>query len=315
MVVIRQARFLVLRGGAIGDFILTLPVLQALREQWPDSYIEIVGYPHIATLALAARLADRVESLDRAGMARFFTPTPTFTEEQAAHVRSFDVVFTYLHDPTEAVRDNLRSAGAQMVVYGSPIVTEGHAVDHLLKPLESLAIYAKGATPCLRLHPEHLQRGREWLTNHGLTATPVALHPGSGSPQKNWAAESFLEIARSLAARGQSPFFILGEADTVAGAIIAEQLPEISVLKDATLLEVAAVLANCAAYLGHDSGITHIAAAVGIPVVALFGPTDPERWGPRGARVQIIRAPDGDLAKLSVAMVQEALARVLGKRI
>lgn len=311
MVVKRQARFLVLRGGAIGDFILTLPVLQALREQWPDAYIEIIGYPHIASLALAAGLADRVESLDRAGMARFFTPTPTFTEEQASHVRSFDVVFTFLHDPTEVVRDNLRAAGAQMVVYGSPIVTEGHAVDHLIKPLESLAIYAKGATPCLRLHPEYLQRGQQWLFDHGLTATPVALHPGSGSPQKNWAVDAFLEIARALAARGQSPFFILGEADTAASAILAESVPEFSVLKDATLLEVAAVLANCAAYLGHDSGITHIAAAVGIPVVALFGPSDPDRWGPRGTRVQILRAPGGDLAKLSVATVQEALARCL----
>ena len=71
---VHPPRFLVLRGGAIGDFIVTLPVLQALRDRWPDAYVEIWGYPHVARLALAAGLAQRVVSLDRAEMARFYVP-------------------------------------------------------------------------------------------------------------------------------------------------------------------------------------------------------------------------------------------------
>ena len=69
----KQIRFLILRGGAIGDFILTLPAIAAVRERWPDAYIELIGYPHIANLALAAGLVDHVDSLDRAEMARFFS--------------------------------------------------------------------------------------------------------------------------------------------------------------------------------------------------------------------------------------------------
>ena len=72
-------RFLLLRGGAIGDFIATLPVLQALRAQWPEAVIEIWGYPHVAELAVAAGLAQSVVSLERAEMARFFVPEPQFT--------------------------------------------------------------------------------------------------------------------------------------------------------------------------------------------------------------------------------------------
>ena len=138
----KQSRFLILRGGAIGDFILTLPAIRALRRQWPEAYIEIVGYPHIANLAIAGGLADHVESLDRAEMAKFFALRPSFTEAQARHVQSFDVVITYLHDPDGSVRENLLSAGAKQVIYGSPIVERGHAVEHLMKPLETLAIYA-----------------------------------------------------------------------------------------------------------------------------------------------------------------------------
>ena len=79
-------RFLILRGGAIGDFIATLPVLQALRAQWPEAVIEIWGYPHVAELAVVAGLAQTVVSLDRAEMARFFVPEPSFTDAQVAAI-------------------------------------------------------------------------------------------------------------------------------------------------------------------------------------------------------------------------------------
>lgn len=303
----RRARFLVLRGGAIGDFIMTLPVLQALRAQWPDAYIELIGYPHIANLALAANLVDHVDSLDRAGIARFFTPTPTFSEEQAAHIRSFDIVFSFLHDPDSLVRDNLQAAGAPMVIYASPIVTNGHAADHLIKPLERLAIYAAGSAPHLDLGETHRIRGREWLQQHHCSARVLAVHPGSGSPRKNWPAPRFVELARKAADAGCHPLFILGEADGEAAGVVQKLAPELTVLRDATLVEVAGVLSECVGYVGNDSGITQLAAAVGVPVVALFGESDPERWGPRGERVRIVRAPGGKLDALSVAEVWEAL--------
>ena len=307
----KRARFLILRGGAIGDFIMTLPVLQALRAQWPDAYIELIGYPHIANLALAANLVDHVESLDRAGIARFFTPTPSFSEEQAEHIRSFDIVFTFLHDPDALVRDNLQAAGAQMVIYGSPIVTEGHAADHLVKPLESLAIYATDNVPSLRLSESICARGQEWLQQHNCSKNVLAIHPGSGSPRKNWPAERFGEVARQAMGAGWNPFFILGEADGESARIIQTQALDLPVLRDATLVEVAGVLTQCAAFVGNDSGITHIAAAVGVPVVALFGESDPDRWGPRGSRVCILRAPGGKLDAITVAAVWEALQHLL----
>jgi heptosyltransferase III len=305
----KPARFLILRGGAIGDFILTLPALQALRERWPDAYIELVGYPHIANLALAAGLVDHVESLDRADAARLFTWRPTFSEEQAAHLRSFDLVISYLHDPDGVVKANLKAAGVKQVIYGAPLVDQGHAIDHLMKPLETLAIYGEQPLPRLSLKAE---RGREWLAAHGLSGDVVAIHPGSGSPKKNWPAGKFLELAGRLREAGQMYFMIFGEADAAVADLIRNQMPGVIELSGCTLVELATVLSACRAFVGNDSGVTHIAAALGLRTIVMFGPSDADRWGPRGSHVSIIKAPEGNLELISANDVLNMLRSSFG---
>jgi len=302
-------RFLVLRGGAIGDFIATLPVLQALKEQWPLARIVIWGYPHIADLAVAGGLADRVVSLDRAEMARFFVPEPQFTDGQVAAVRSFDIVFNYLHDPVGQVRSNLLLAGAKQVLSGSPIIKRGHAVPFLLEPLQALALYDEERVPELDLPGEARAAARARLRERGLADRPVAVHPGSGGEAKKWPAERFVEIIRRLREAGRGVVVVTGEADAAESARLARDLPDVPRLESLPLPDLAAVLAECAAFLGNDSGITHLAAAVGLPVTALFGPSDAEAWAPRGrGPVTVLRAPEGELERLEVAAVWDALA-------
>jgi heptosyltransferase-2 len=302
-------RFLLLRGGAIGDFIATLPVLQALRAQWPAAHLEIWGYPHIAELAVAAGLAQAVVSLDKAEMVRFFVPEPAFTDGQVAAVRSFDLVFNYLHDPVGQVRSNLLLAGARQVISGSPIIKRGHAVPFLLEPLQALAIYESEPVPALDFSGDTRAAGRQRLRGLGFSGRPVVVHPGSGSPAKNWPTERFAEIIRRWQAAGREVVAVSGEADTAVFAALARELPDLAVLSGLGLVALAATLAECAAFLGNDSGITHLAAAVGLPVVALFGPSDPDTWAPRGrGGVQVLRAPEGELERLTVAAVWQSLA-------
>ena len=303
-------RFLVLRGGAIGEFIATLPVLPARREQWPAATIEIWGYPHIADLAVAAGLAQAVVSLDRAEMARFFVPEPSFTDAQVAAVRSFDLIFNYLHDPVGQVRSNLLLAGAKQVLSGSPIIKRGPAVPFLLEPLQALAIYETDGTPALDFPAALRARGRARMQALGLRGRPMVVHPGSGSPTKNWPAERFVEIMRRLQAAGRETVAVLGEADVAEAAVLARELPEMPVLAGLTLTELAATLAECGAFLGNDSGIAHLAAAVGLPTTALFGPSDADVWAPRGrGGVTVLRAPEKELERLTVAAVWAALAQ------
>jgi heptosyltransferase-3 len=300
---LKTARFLVLRGGAIGDFILTLPAMQALRERWPDSTIELIGYPRVARLALVTGLVDRVDSLDRAGMAAFFSRRPEFTDRQCQFIRSFDVIVSYLNDPDGLVRQNLELAGAQQVLYGSPLVEGDHATAHLMKPLEELALFDEGQVPRLELPMDLRDQGLEWLKQRDLHQA-VAIHPGSGSPRKNWPLENFVELARRLSETGKwSPFFIMGEADQETAEALAGHAPESCVLAEEDLVDVAAVLAGCDAFIGNDSGITHLAAAVGLTVTALFGPTDPGLWAPRNPGATVLRTPGGNLEDITVDQV------------
>ena len=304
----KQARFLILRGGAIGDFILTLPAIQALRDRWPDAYIELIGYPHIANLALASGMVDRVDSLDRADAARLFTWRPTFSEEQAARLRSFDLVISYLHDPDGVVMANLKAAGVKQVIYGSPLVGSGHAIDHLMKPLETLAIYGEQPAPRLVLDAG---RGGEWLAAHGLGGDVVAIHPGSGSPKKNWPPENFVKLAERLNESGQKYFMIFGEADAATAGLIRRRMPGVVELSGSTLVEVASVLSACRAFIGNDSGVAHIAAALGLRTIVMFGPSDADRWGPRGSHVRLIKAPGGRLDLISMTDVLNMLGASL----
>jgi ADP-heptose:LPS heptosyltransferase len=104
----------------------------------------------------------------------------------------------------------------------------------------------------------------------------AAIHPFSGSPRKNWPLENFRELARQLEA-GMPVRWCAGPEDPpLEGAVRIDDL-----------YELARWLARAQMYVGNDSGITHLAAAVGTPVLALFGPTDPAVWAPRGAHVTV----------------------------
>lgn len=306
----RQVRILVLRGGALGDFIVTLPALAALRGQWPDAYIEILGYPHIAALARRGGLADRVTSLHGAQVARFFSLRPDFPPEQVAFVRSFDLIVNYLHDPDGTVAGHLEQIGARQVLRASPLVTAGHAVDHLLKPLESLALYAAGAVPRLALPEADREGGRRLLA--ACNADPARtwiIHPGSGSPTKNWPEERFVALARRMRGEGRGqPVFLTGEADESAARHLGLHAADLPHVSNRSLDDVACFLSACAGYVGNDSGITHLAAALGRPTLALFGPSQAEHWAPRGSHVTVQRAPGGDLGMLTVDAVWSALS-------
>ncbi len=310
----RATRFLILRGGAIGDFIVTLPALQMIRDRWPEAYIELIGYPHVARLALQNGLVNEVRSLDQAGIAAFFGRKPSFSAEQVEHIRSFDLIFTWLHDLNGAVQDNLLLAGARHVVYGSPLIPDGvPAVEHLVRPLESLALYTQQPCPRLVLDADVRAAGQKVVQQRVGRQRAWAIHPSSGSPRKNWPLRHFRELADRLTRdRDVVPLYILGEADASIQEELSRDVPPKQLVTGQSLTELAALLSACDGYVGNDSGITHLAAAVmQRPVIALFGPSDARQWAPRGAAVNLLQAESGDLADLSPDHVWATLQAAL----
>jgi heptosyltransferase-3 len=320
-----EPKILVIRGGAIGDFVLTLPAIRLLREAFPAARLEILGYQHIVSLAVSGGYADAVRSIEYAPMAGFFNPKAELDAELSAYFASFQHVVSYLYDPDGFFSGNLRRCGIKHLTEISPkIDIEGdHAAQQLARPLERLALFLEdgGAAPW---QPGEAERA---FADEFLNAAPAgrplaAIHPGSGGERKNWPLERWVELTRHLTALPETErpclLVIGGEADEPALAafraahpagnkgsspeampfLMAENLP---------LPQLGAILARCRFFMGHDSGISHLAAAAGVPCTLLFGPTDPDIWAPPHRSVQVLRAADGLMENLTLPEVRDTV--------
>jgi heptosyltransferase-2 len=296
-------RALVIRGGALGDFLLTLPVLAALREAAPDARLEVLAYPGIAALAKSGGLADDARSIEYGPLAGFFTRGAVLDPALREYFASFDLVISYLYDPDGFFADNLRSSGVKRLVEGPPRVTgTSHAIDQLAAPLSALGLPLAGRTVRLEIGPTTIARSE------------VFLHPGSGSAAKNWAPENWRQLTGQWLAEdpGLRLAIVGGEADAAALAPLRDLATDkrVRLLENLPLPELAAALGGGRIYLGHDTGISHLAAVTGTPSLLLFGPTDPGIWAPPHGHVRVLRAPEGNLDALSVDTVRQAAIRL-----
>ena len=229
------------------------------------------------------------------------------SDELRDYFASFDLILSYLYDPDGIFEANLRRCGAKRILHGPAKVGPGeHAARQLMRPLAELGLTSDECGA--RLYPSETARQFAVAWVREATLPLVALHPGSGSETKNWPLERWLELADELRL-SRSLLIIGGEAERARLAVFATRLPAIFA-NGLNLGVVAALIERCDAFLGHDSGISHIAAAVGTPSVLLFGPTDPEVWAPTNENVRVIRAPEGDLAKLATSVVAQELMRI-----
>src|SRR5207244_4274683 len=144
-------RILAIRGGAIGDFILTLPALKALREAYPHAHLEILGYKHIAALAENRFYAEAVRSIEYGPLSSFFAKDSELPTELADYFASFDLIISYLYDPDRIFERNLRRCGVENLLHGPAKIdppTDGcavannsqHAARRLARPMQELGI-------------------------------------------------------------------------------------------------------------------------------------------------------------------------------
>jgi len=291
---------LVIRGGAIGDFLLTLPALRLLREGFPDCRIEIVGYRHICSVAEGRFYADAVRSIEYAPMAGFFNPRSELDPELSAYFAGFGQVISYLFDPDGFFAGNLKRCGVKNLICGDPRISgSGHAACQLARPLESLALFLEDSSAEIFPNAEDAAAAEKLLAGH--RAPFVAVHPGSGSSKKNWPLQAWKELLSKLCGTKATVLVVSGESDMERVAELKAEFGERLVFLDNLPLPVlGAVLQCCEFFIGHDSGVSHLAAAAGAECLLLFGPTDPAVWAPANPDVNVLRAPAGLLHNLSV---------------
>lgn len=290
---------LAIRGGAVGDFVLTLPAIRLLRQGFPSARLSVMGYPSIAQLALLSGDADDLHSLERGTMAPLFARGGQIDPATARFLAEYQLVVSWLYDPDGIFRENLLRCGVKTVLQAEHRVETAAnlpAAAQLAKPLEQLALYLE--TPFFTLAPEAVLPAKKPET------LEIAIHPGSGSPRKNWGYENWAATAVRLKRQLPTARFriVSGEAEeeTISSFLHllhqADVQPLIHERQD--LCALAKTLASCQLFLGHDSGISHLAAATGIPCGLLFGSTDPATWAPKNPGVHVLRKQSGSLAQI-----------------
>jgi heptosyltransferase III len=249
---------LIIRPGAIGDCIVSLPAIETLKSDYTEVWVPSQNVPMI-------RFADRVRSIASTGLD--LVGFEGLAGRALSELEQFDSIVSWYG----ANRQDFKDAVANLPFEFHAALPEGpavHAVDFYMRQVGG----RDGAIP--RIACPRRDGGY------------VAIHPFSGSASKNWPLENFL----SLAGRLRLPVeFCAGPEEPLEGARRFEDLGA-----------VASWLAAARAYVGNDSGISHLAAAVGTPVVAIFRTTNPDVWAPRGENVVILREPDIEQVRLAV---------------
>lgn len=248
-------RRLVIRPGAIGDLILSLPALESLRTGYTEVWVPGPNVPLI-------RFAHRVRSIAATGLNLLGVTEPP--ADLIGELHSFDSIVSWYGANRPEFRQLTKSLGLPITFHPTLPAGLGGEVQHATDfYLEQLGL-PPGTVPHI---PCGVSRERF-----------AVIHPFSGSPRKNWPLEKFRALARGLE-RTMPVRWCAGREDPhLEGAVLIDDL-----------YQLACWLARASLYIGNDSGITHLAAAVGTPVLALFGPSDPAVWGPRSAHVRIVR--------------------------
>jgi heptosyltransferase-3 len=259
-------RRLIIRPGGIGDCILSLPAMRHLRTETTEVWVPSSIVPIIRFADARAIATTGIDLLGLPGV----DPPPRLI----ARLRQFDSIVSWYGSNREEFREAVRELGLP-VQFLDALPERGaktHAADFFLKQAggEGFAVPTIGCE----------QRRREDFT---------VIHPFSGSARKNWPLNRFRELAGRLAIPVR---WSAGPEEPLDDAVRFENL-----------YELACWLASARVYIGNDSGITHLAAAVGTPVVAVFGPTDPVVWTPRGERVRVVSG-----ASLTEIAVDDVLA-------
>lgn len=301
-----HTRICLVRTGALGDVILTLPAIHTLRQAFPRAAIHLIGNARLLALAEGENI--HIHDINRAEWAPMFAPGGTPVQALSDLLSGTDLLISYLPDPDGVFADNLHRLGIRRILTHPPRPADPiHAVDHLLQPLRNLGL-SPSAT-CPKIHLTDADRAN--LSPDLLPTGPALLiHPGSGGAPKRWPPESFAAVANAL-----SPcvriLIASGPDDGDLARRIADECPSARCLPHLPLRTLAAIMACCTACLGNDSGPSHLSAAIGLPTVALFGPTDPRIWAPRGKTVRIIQAPDKNIASISPDRAIAALRPLL----
>jgi lipopolysaccharide heptosyltransferase II len=287
-------RILVIRPGGIGDAVLLFPMLQALREAWPDAILDVLAERRNAGIFRANDRVDRVHLYDSAfgtEMMRVLRGSYDLVVDTEQYHYLSAVIAHMTGAPYKCGFDTRGRGGlySHRVHYDDQTY-EVYLFLDLARAVTGREFAFDPEAPFFPVREDLLDaaRGRYGI---GRGSKTVVMQPGASIMQRRWEPEKFLALARWLVDRGWKTILVGGPSEQQASRIIAEGVPAdrvIDLCGKIPLEETAAIVALCDLYVGSDTGVLHIAYGVGTPTVHLFGPGVLEKWAPKGSRYQAI---------------------------
>jgi ADP-heptose:LPS heptosyltransferase len=298
---------LIFHAGALGDFVVTWPLALALARLHPQSRIFYVTQ---RGKGLLAERVLRVESADAdAGWHPLYASgVAGLGETQSRLLAGAHSVVSFVAGHQDVWTSNVRKLGPSAellpLTVSPPADFAGHVTDHLLAQL--------GAWPAAQATLVQLLRS---VASRGVTgradalgaAGPVVIHPGSGAKRKCWPADRFLQLIDRLGKGGREVRVLAGEVELEQwdAAELDRFASAAPLVKPSSYVELLDQLKDAAAFVGNDTGPSHLAGIIGVPTVALFGPSNPIHWRPLGPAVRVIHSPQID--SIDAAQVYETV--------
>ena len=301
-------RLLFITLSNIGDLVMTTPVLEALHAAYPHHLVDIVADPRSSTLLRACPyVGDIIHRHKRGGWReqwRFLRRLRRHRYEVAVDLRG--PVLLTLARANQRGRKRRRSTSAE------------HAVEHhfsALRNIDGVGAVIPATRVWLDEEAEHYAAGV--VDSLGLTAGRIlGIAPGANWPGKIWPVARYKELIGVLKSEFAGVFIFGSDADHGIAADLSRglEMPVVNLAGQTDLLQAAACLRRTDGFVGNDSGLGHIAAALAVPTLTVFGPGRPHRYRPWGEVAGVVRAPDQRLESLTAATVAEALLAQIAKR-
>ncbi len=325
-------RGVILQPGAIGDCVLTLPLAEFMKDSLELGGVDILGHTEYIGILPGRTCIDGIRSMDSVDLHRLFAKTKAFDladRDSLINVfADYAWIATFLGEPNSNFEQNLiftancsHSAEVITLSMKPPEDFSGHLTDFYTQQFidqTGLSLQprrVRKAKSLIKATEADINRGRELLKEIDLDPGEklVVIQPGSGGLHKCWHLDNFLAVARELGSKGIEVIFLLGpaELERFSRARIKSINSVARCLTDLSLTQVLGLLSCADGYLGNDSGITHLAAGLGVRTLAVFGPTNPAVYGPIGSTVTVFESRTTAFAKKPSTRLQQQLLDAL----
>lgn len=297
---------LIIHPGAIGDCILTLPLAAFMKTAMGLGEVHLAASSDYTGFYPARTAIDRIRPLESIPFHRFFVPADEFHAAlDTILIKAFEpyeYIVSFLGTDDSHFESNLLFAvhcshSADVIMLDAQAAA-GHVSRHYTDTVAAQTGIETPAVPCLediwiRPTAEDMARGADLLDTLGISADSsiCMLHPGSGGRHKCWHLDNFLAVAHSLRQHGITPVFLLGpaEMERFSTAQIEQIKAAAPTAAELPLSDIVRLLSCADAFVGNDSGVTHIAGALGKLTIVVFGTTNPAHYAPLGPNTHILQ--------------------------